>query len=197
MPPDDALTVTLRVAALLDRLGVPYAVVGSLASSLHGIPRSTHDADLLAALEERHVDPWMASLAEAWYVDEERVRQAIATGTSFNVIYLATMFKVDIFVLGEDRLSASELERRQRVDLEIPGLAAPKSLWVASAEDTVLHKLYWYRLGGEQSSRQWRDAVGVLEVQREELDREYLERWAAELDLGELLARARRESGQS
>jgi hypothetical protein len=187
---DDALAVTLRVAALLERLEVRYAVVGSLASSFHGIPRSTQDADVLAELEERHVEAWLASLEHAYYVDEERVRQAIAAGASFNVIYLATMFKVDVFVPGDDPLSASELRRRQRIELESSGEGESSSLWIASAEDTLLHKLVWYRLGGETSERQWRDVVGVIQVQGEALDLGYLESWAGKLDLTRLLDRA-------
>jgi hypothetical protein len=192
---DNALRVTLSIAALLESLGVPYALVGSLASSLHGLPRSTQDADILAALDERHVHPWLALLSGAYYVDEERVRQAVSTGRSFNVIHLASMFKVDVFVLGDDPLSVSELARRQLVEVE-PGAGQPaEKLWVATAEDTVLHKLVWYRLGGEVSDRQWADVVGVLRVQGAALDHGYLDHWAAKVGLTELLSRALREAG--
>ncbi|HUP22243.1 MAG TPA: DUF6036 family nucleotidyltransferase [Thermoanaerobaculia bacterium] len=189
----EALTVIARVAALLERLHVPYAVVGSLASSLHGIPRSTQDADVLAAIEERHVAPLVASLARDFYVDEERARQAVADGQSFNVIHLATMFKVDLFVPAEDRFAASELERRERVELELSDQRVVE-VWFASAEDALLHKLYWYRLGGESSDRQWSDVLGVMRVQRGSLDLEYLDRWARELEVADLLERARQES---
>jgi hypothetical protein len=66
---------------------------------------------------------------------------------------------------------------------------------LATAEDVVLGKLEWYRLGNEISERQWRDAIGVLQVQKGTLDREYLEHWARELGLGDLLARALRDAG--
>ena len=186
----EALTVTAHVAALLERLRVPYAVVGSLASSLHGIPRSTQDADVLAALEEHHVAAFVAALAGDFYVDDERARRAIATGSSFNVIHLATMFKVDLFVPGADRFAASELARRERVDLELADRGVVE-LWFASAEDALLHKLAWYRLGGEASDRQWHDVLGVLRVRRSALDDDYLGRWARELGVVDLRERAR------
>jgi hypothetical protein len=193
LPGGEALTVTARVALLLERLHVRYAVVGSLASSLHGIPRSTQDADVVAALEERHLTPLLQGLAGDFYVDDERARQAVATGRSFNVIHLGTMFKVDLFVPRGDTFATSELARRQRVELEVDGGRAVE-LWFATAEDALLHKLYWYRLGGQGSDRQWGDVVGVLRVQASSLDQDYLNTWARELDIADLLARARQES---
>jgi hypothetical protein len=193
LPGGEALTVTAHVAMLLERLHVPYAVVGSLASSLHGIPRSTQDADVVAALEEGHLPHLLQALATDFYVDDERARQAVATGRSFNVIHLGTMFKVDLFVPREDAFATSELARRERVELELEGGRAVE-LWFASAEDALLHKLYWYRLGGQGSDRQWGDVVGVLQVQGSSLDSEYLERWAQELAVADLLELARAES---
>lgn len=189
---DEALAVTARVAAALDDLGVSYVVVGSLASSLHGVPRSTQDADVVAALAEQHVDQLVAKLIGEFYVDGERVRGAVSSGRSFNVIHLQTMFKVDVFV-PSDRFSLAELERRERYVLELVD-GRTVTLWIASAEDTLLHKLVWYRLGGENSERQWRDVLGVLRVQGPALDSNYLERWSPELEVTELLDRARQEA---
>ena len=75
------------------------------------------------------------------------------------------------------------------------GQAAPLDLFFASPEDTVLAKLEWYRKGGEVSDRQWRDLLGVLKVQGETLDRAYLDHWAGELDVSDLLHRALEEAG--
>lgn len=190
---DDALTVTARVAGLLERLDVPCAVVGSLASSFHGMPRSTQAADVVAALEAHHVESLVALLAGDFYVDDERARQAVAQHRSFNVIHLATMFKVDLFVPGDGAFARSELARRERVELAL-GNGRMVELWLASAEDALLHKLYWYRLGGQGSERQRRDVIGVMQVQGSSLDDEYLERWARELAVTDLLELARAES---
>lgn len=186
----EALRACLKVARVLDELEIPYLVGGSIASSLHGDPRSTQDADLVADLREEHVARLVSALGDRFYVDEERVRHAVRRRSSFNVIHLATMFKVDVFVLGDDPMSREEMARRERVDL--PGGGGV--LAVASPEDTVLQKLRWYRLGHGISDRQWRDLVGVLQVQADRLDRAYLARGAELLGVADLLERALREA---
>ena len=189
---DDALRATLAVVAALDELGLDYLIGGSLASSLHGIPRSTQDADVVVDLPPSRVGELVAALAGRFYVDEEMASNAVARAASFNVIHLETMFKVDLFVLGSDALSRSELARRQRYQIGRDLTA----VFVASAEDTVLQKLLWYRRGNEVSDRQWRDVVEVLRVQGLRLDRDYLDRWADQLELRVLLDEARAEAGQ-
>jgi hypothetical protein len=187
----EALQVSREVAGALERLGVPYLLGGSLASSLHGIPRSTQDADLVAALEERHVAPLVEALSGAFYVDEERARSAVRRRASFNVIHLATLLKVDLFVLSDDLLARQEMARRQMFELTPGGPTVP----VATAEDTVLQKLRWYRLGGSVSDRQWSDLLGVLKVQRGRLDLGYLRHGASHLEVADLLDRALDEAG--
>lgn len=193
MPASEALRVCLEVTRLLERLGVRYAVGGALASSLHGVPRSTNDADVGAELREEHVRPLVEALEGRFYVDEERVRHAVRKGSSFNLIELRSVFKVDVFVLGEAPLDQEQLARRQRTALPDGG----EELDVSSAEDTVLQKLRWYRLGGESSERQWRDVLGVLDVAGKRLDREYLRRGALLLGVEDLLERAVREAGMA
>ncbi len=189
MAAGDPLGVVLRVVGVLERLGVPYALGGSLASSLHGLPRATLDADIAAALLPEHVGPLVADLtAEGeFYLDEQRARDAVARSSSVNAIHLGTGFKVDLFVVGEDRLGRRELERAERIRVgEDPG----EELRVATAEDIVLQKLAWFRLGNEVSERQWSDLVGVLKVKGPGLDLGYLEEEASHLGLVELLRRA-------
>ncbi len=188
----EALQATLEVARVLEGLGIPYLLGGSLASSLHGIPRTTEDADLVADLDYRHVPPLVAALQGTFYVDADRMRDAIRRRASFNLVHLVTLIKVDIFVYKGDSFSRSEMARRQQI--ELPG-SGGSSLPVASAEDTVLQKLRWYVQGGGTSERQWNDILGVLKVRRATLDLSYLRRWAAELELTSLLEKALAESG--
>jgi hypothetical protein len=187
----EALQVCLEVAAVLDGLDVPYLVGGSLASSFHGFPRATNDADLVADLRDEHVAPFVAALAGRYYVDEERVRHAVGRRSSFNVIQLATMFKVDVFVLGDEPQDREEMARRTRIELPDGG----GELEVASAEDTILQKLHWYRLGRGVSDRQWQDVLAVLRVQAGRLDRSYLLRGAEALGVSDLLEQAASEAG--
>jgi len=191
VPANEALRTCLDVARVLERLGIPYVVGGSLASSLHGIPRSTNDADLAVELGQEKVRPLVEALEGRYYVDEERARDAVRRQASFNVIELATMFKVDLFVLGAGPLDREELARRQRIELPESG----DEVEVASAEDTVLQKLHWFRLGRGLSDRQWQDLLGVLQVQGSRLDRQYLDRGAKLLGVEDLLRRALRGAG--
>jgi hypothetical protein len=186
---DSALDVAFRVARSFEELGIAYLVGGSLASSLHGEPRSTQDIDLVADLRLEHVAAWVERLGDDFYVDRERVAQAIRSRRSFNVIHLETMFKADIFVLEGDPASRREMERR-----ELYEIVEGQRLWVASAEDIVLQKLVWFRLGNEISDRQWRDVLAVLRVRAATLDDGYLRRMAATLEVEDLLVRARREA---
>ena len=140
---DEILEITLYVTETLDRLGVPYWVGGSLASSLHGTPRATQDVALVADLRLQHVPALVAALEETFFVDHEMICDAIARRSSFNVIHLETMFKIDVFMLKDDPASRQEMERRQvyRI-LDNP----QRDLVIASAEDSILQKLYRYQL---------------------------------------------------
>ena len=190
--PEQALRIVLEVSRHLDELGIPYAVGGSLASSLHGIPRSTQDADLVADLRSAHIQPFADALSSSFYVSPERIAQAISKRSSFNMVHHGTGIKVDIFILKVDPLALQEMTRRQI--LPIPG-SAGTTLQVASAEDTILQKLHWYQIGNRVSERQWSDVQGVLKVQRKRLDFEYLERWAPHLGVEDLLRQAYEDAG--
>jgi hypothetical protein len=107
----EPITVTLSVADTLDALGVPYAIGGSLPSALHGIMRATMDADLVADLRLDHVEPLVEALGSAFYADVETRRDAIRCRTSFNLIHLATMFKVDVFIAKAHSFDRSQLAR--------------------------------------------------------------------------------------
>jgi hypothetical protein len=196
MVPDrlpDPLAVALDVAAIFKRLDIPYLIAGSLASSIHGEPRSTNDIDIVADLEPRHVAGLLAALDDGYYVSPAAVREAVGTGGTFNAVHLVTAMKVDVFVAGEDPFDAERLACRERVQV---WSAAPGEVYVDTAEHTVLRKLEWYRRGDEVSERQWRDVVGIVRVQGEHLDRERLSAWAMRLGVAGLLERVLRESGE-
>jgi hypothetical protein len=187
----DPLRVALAVSGLLDRLGIPYVITGSFASSVHGEPRSTDDIDVVADVRPAHVSPLTAALAAEWYVSEQAAREAVDAGTSFNAIHLPTGVKVDIFVVGRDPFDARRVATARLVRLGEPAAV----LRVDSAEHILLRKLEWFRRGGETSDRQWRDVLGVVRTQGDRLDRVELATWADRLGVADLLARALREAG--
>lgn len=183
----EPLAVSLLVAGYLDALGVRYLVGGSVASSLLGLPRATLDADLVADLDVSHVGPFVAALGDAFYADADAILDATRRRSSFNIIHLATAFKVDVFVMRRDPYSQAEMDRRVLI---VVGDAPLRVLSVATAEDMVLQKLDWFRRGGGVSDRQWNDVLGLVKTRGATLDRAYLDRWAPVLDLDDLLAAA-------
>jgi hypothetical protein len=187
----EPIAVTLLVTDVLERLGVLYVIGGSLASTVHGVVRTTLDADIVADLSLGQAPAFAAELAGAFYVDAQSVEDAIRQRSSFNAIHLATMFKVDVFIPKGRPFDRQQLERRQPWPV---GGGSGRVIYVASAEDTVLAKLEWYRLGDETSDRQWRDVLGVLAVQRGRLDLAYLRRWARELGVADLAERAQAQT---
>ncbi len=190
--PNEIARITLLVAHALEQMGVPYAVGGSLASSLHGVMRSTLDVDIVADMRQEHIQPLVAALSEEFYVDEEMMRDALRRRSSFNLIHYETAFKVDIFIRKIRPFDQMQLERRK---LAVIVADPEQSVYVLSPEDTLLAKLEWYRLGGEVSERQWRDVLGILQVREGELDLDYVRTWARELQVTDLLERALNEAG--
>lgn len=186
----EAINVTLLVTDVLDELNIPYVIGGSVASIIHGMLRTTMDVDIVADLQPAHVQPFVAAFQEAFYTDEQMIQQAVRRRGSFNLIHLETMFKVDVFLTKARAFDHQQLMRR--VSAPVSDDEA-KQIWILSAEDIVLAKLDWFRFGGEMSERQWRDVLGVLKTQRGHLDIIYLQQWARELDLTDLMERALQE----
>lgn len=188
---NEPIEVTLRVTGVLEELGVPYIIGGSLASTLYGMVRTTQDSDIITEMRPEHILPFVSSLENEFFIDEEMIADSIQHNSSFNIIHRETTFKVDIFIPRPRPFQQSQLARAQRQTFE---LGTEISANFASPEDTILSKLEWYRLGGEVSERQWRDILGVLKTKAGELDLGYLQKWAADLKIADLLNIALNES---
>jgi hypothetical protein len=195
----DPIELARKIADILLPLNIPYMVGGSVASSLLGENRSTQDLDLVIDLEARIAPQLIDVMSSEFYISDSAVAEAITKSktapreSSFNVIYLPSMEKVDIFVMGtDDPFSTSVMNRRQ---LHVVSGLKEEGIYIYSPEDIVLQKLSWYKLIPGGSQKQWRDVLGVLKVQGERLDRTYLHQWAMTLKLKDLLDDALLQSG--
>jgi hypothetical protein len=190
-PPVEHVRAIKHVVSVLDDLNIRYAIGGSLASSTHGHPRHTQDADIT-------VEPFpgkerlfaLRFPAGEYYADEQMIRDAVARRASFNILHLDTGFKIDVFVQKDRPFDRELLARRIKAPVFGEGEG---EFGVVTAEDTILLKLEWYRIGGESSDRQWGDIIGVMKTQAGRLDDAYLDRWAADIAVTDLLDRARQQ----
>lgn len=184
---DLPLSVLSQVTATLEQGGIRYVLVGSFASSIHGMYRSTADIDILADIKAEHVISLFEALRNSFYVDEQAMREAVAHRRSFNAIHFDSVFKVDFFVPKSDDFAVAQLNRRE---LRRISPDRDEVVYVATAEDTILAKLQWYRAGNETSNTQWNDVVGIMGTSKGQLDINYLHAWAEKLGLSDLLERA-------
>jgi hypothetical protein len=179
----DPIAVASRVVRVLDSLGILSSIGGSIASSVTGEPRSTLDVDIVAAIDASHVPALVAGLGDDFYVDEQALLRAVEHRRSANLIHQASQIKVDLFVAGGTALDHHLLERRRPVEID------GRTIYVHAAEDILLQKLRWFRLGGETSDRQWRDVLGIIRVQGARLDTAYLRLHAPAMGVADLVER--------
>jgi hypothetical protein len=185
-----ASEVLRRISAALDRAGIAYMLTGSFASAYHGIPRSTQDIDIVITANPEQLRRFVEHLPSGeYYADLDAALEAHRQQSLFNVIDLATGWKIDLIIRKSRAFSQEEFGRRQLVNAQ--GLA----LFVATAEDIVIAKLGWSKLA--QSQRQIEDVAAILKLRWELLDRSYLERWISELKLNEAWNNAKRVAGIS
>ena len=121
------------------------------------------------------------------------ILDAIKRSASFNLIHLGTMLKIDIFVTKDRPYDKVVFQRKRKETLDEKHKT--DEFYLASPEDVILNKLEWFRMGGESSERQWHDVIGIMQVQGDSLDKNYLQQWALELKILDLLEQAFRDAG--
>lgn len=181
---DELTDAVSSVCAALDAHRVRYFITGSVASSMHAAFRATNDVDIVADFALVDVHALIAAFDGAFHADAEQAVECIRSGQSFNLIHRTTFLKIDFFP-ADSAFTGMALDRAESVTLGVGG----PTVRVATREDILLAKLRWYRLGSESSEVQQRDIEGIVALNRAMLDRSYLEQWAAELGVSDLLQR--------
>ena len=176
---------------ILDKLNIPYAIGGSIASSLHGRVRFTQDADITVMALDNKTDPFYSLTKRHFYISKSAMHQAIRNKTSFNVIHTQTAFKIDVFVAQDNEFNNNLLQRAKKIKLSED---TEKTFSVVSAEDIILLKLMWYNQTDCTSERQWSDILSVLTAQASTIDFEYLKTWSTKLQVDVLLNKAMKET---
>jgi hypothetical protein len=165
----------------LNRTGVVYYLTGSMASNYWGIPRSTHDLDFVVQLPISSAPIIVREFSDQFYIDEKSVRAAYEPPYQFNAIDTRSALKVDFWLAQNEPFDRKMLERRQPIGL------FGESAWMSTPEDVILHKLIWNQIS--PSDRQLGDAAGIVAVQAEALDGNYLKTWATKLKVADELNR--------
>jgi len=187
---DDLVDALSPVVAAMRTLEIPHYVGGSVASSFHGATRSTMDVDVVCELTDGQVSSFAALFNRDFYISEPAVRDAVSRKSCFNLIHLPTSFKIDIFV---SRGRPFDVEAMQRARLHLLGDERGVEVPIATAEDSIISKLEWYRLSNKTSERQWDDVSRLIRLLGDQADFAYLENAAASVGVSDLLTRLREE----
>lgn len=180
----DPRHLLIKIAQILEDLGILYFITGGMAVLAWGRPRFTADIDILVELEGKnvnHLEKALLSLGEAGYVDRDAIEEALSREGEFNFIDGITGVKVDFWILKKS--SFDVLRMKRKVEQNILG----QRVYFISPEDLILNKLDWYQ--ASQSSRHLEDAESVLKISGDMLDFEYLKQWAKKLGVADVLAK--------
>ncbi len=179
-----------KVVSVLERLGIPYLITGSVAAMAFGEPRLTNDIDIVAAIDEKHIRDFLMSFPpDEFYVSEEAAREAILRQEQFNIIHPGSGIKIDVIIKQDTPFDDSRFKRLQRI---YPAESYQANF--AAPEDVIIKKMEYYKAGG--SEKHLRDIAGILKISREIVDWDYITKWAERLDLDEVWDPIRKKLGR-
>ena len=195
MVKNEILNAMEPVVKALDESSIGYFIGGSIASSAYGIARATMDVDMILNIAPFQVKSFVDKLKGEYYIDIEMINDALINKSSFNILHLDSMLKIDFFILKDQTYPLNAFKRRVQSSLDDSDDSI--KVFLCSPEDIIIFKLEWFKLSDESSERQWSDIIGVIKVQKNNLDKEYLKHWAIQLDLFNLLQKAFEQSEES
>ena len=194
MEKSDIILALTPVVDTFEMLDTSYYIGGSIASSFHGVARATLDVDIVADIKMGVVRQLTDILSDKYYIDETMVKEAVRDRSSFNLIHLETMIKIDVFIQKNEPYYIEVKNRKKSDTFEGRN---DKEYYFASPEDIIINKLLWYEMGGRVSERQMKDVIGVLKVQSSALDTDYLKKWSKQLAVYDLLEIACHDAGEN
>lgn len=159
-----------KIAELLQKLKIPYLITGGVAVVVWGRPRYTADIDLIIELKKEKTKKFIAALAKEGYVDEDAVHEAIKLQSEFNFIDNESGMKVDFWMLEDSDFDRSRLKRA------IARIIFGQKVYFSSPEDLILKKLLWFN--ESKSNRQLEDIHSIMAIIKDQLDYDYLRKWA-------------------
>jgi hypothetical protein len=175
----------LAVLATLNRLAVPYMLVGSFSSNTYGIPRATHDADFVVQVEPGGVRRIVEQLGPQFRLEPQITFETTTATTRFVVELTGSAFTIEFFLLSDDPHDQQRFARRREV--ELPGHRAVATM--PSPEDVIITKLRWFKNG--RRARDFDDVRGIVAVRGDRLDWGYLHHWSDLHGTRELLEQVR------
>lgn len=181
------------IVELLEELKIPYYIGGSVASSALGISRSTMDVDVITDFNPAVIKNLVQRLSKEYYIDGEMIRDAFEHKSSFNIIHNSTSYKIDFFISKTSDYQQTIFDRIIRKKFVDQNETI--EIFICSPEDVILTKLIWYKERGGVSEKQWSDILGVLKVQKNQLDMNYLDYWSEKLFVNVEFLKAKSEAG--
>jgi len=180
------------LAEIFENLSVPYALSGSLASSLYGMQRATLQLDLIADLGQQHSESLCEQLASQYYFREEEIKVALEQRVPFiRLIHLKSLLKV-VVTLPEILAAGRQVFQRMR---QVPLVEGGRTIRVLAPEDVILHLLDDFKKSNLRADDPWYDLLAIVKVQGMDLDMSFLAQQAAVLNVTELLERAIDDAG--
>lgn len=166
------------ISSFLDKQNISYMITGAWSVIYYGRPRASHDIDFVVELHDEEIDKvlkFFKELSEDYLVPIDDIKEAIEKKSQFNILHLPTALKLDFWLLTDDLFDKSRFSRRKKVKI----LEQP--MWIASAEDTILQKLRWYKEA--KIEKHLIDAAFVYQIQESNLNKKYLQNWIGKLSV--------------
>lgn len=170
--------IFIKVIVQINNLGFPYMLTGGMVVLFYGKPRTTHDIDIVVEISENNISEIINSFKEEFYVSEEGIKEALSHRTMFNIIHPETGVKIDFWMLKDVEYDKVVFQRR--VKKEIFG----KEVYISTPEDTIIRKLLWYK--ESDIDKHFNDALGIFQIQHENLDYDYIDKWTKELKVSDI-----------